>query len=140
MSFEFCRCCLKAFSWIREVFSVGPREIVRVKLRREVSGEKFDNSAILFLLEGGMEHLSVFRQVVGFVLGATGLVSVSYFGYFTGDEFLSGGCCEIAIIRGAIWDGGNVSVDGFRVFFSAEDAVDGFFPGECVGPEVGEHV
>ena len=137
MSFEFCRCFLKAFRWIREVFSVGLREIVRVKLRGEVTGEEFDDSVILFLLEGGMEHLSVFRQVVGIVLGATGVVSVSYFGYFTGDEFLSGGCCEIAIIRGAIWDGGNVSVDGFRVFVSAIGALDGFFPGECVRPDVG---
>ena len=110
---------------------------MRIELWGEVACEEFDDSAILFLLKGGVEHLSVFRQVVGFVLGATGLVSVSYLGDFTGYEFLRGGSCEIAIVCGTMKDGSDVSVDGFWAFVSAEDAVDGFFPGERVGPDVG---
>ena len=110
---------------------------MRIKLWGEVACEEFDDSAIWFLLKGGVEHLSVFRQVVGFVLGATGLVSVSYLGDFTGNEFFCGGSCEIAIVCGAMSDGSDVSVDGFWVFVSAEGAVDGFFPGERVGPDVG---
>ena len=77
---------------------------MRVELRGEVPCQKLDDAAILFLLEGGVEHLSVFRQVVGFVLGATGLglVSISYLGGFTGYEFFSGGSCEVAVVCGPI--------------------------------------
>jgi len=110
---------------------------MRVELRGEVACEEFDDSAILLLFKGVVKHLSVFRQVVGFVLGATGLVSVSYLGDFTGNEFFCGGSCEIAIVCGAMSDGSDVSVDGFWIFISAEGAVDGFFPGERVGPDVG---
>ena len=110
---------------------------MRVELRGEVACEEFDDSAILFLLKGGMEHLSVFRQIVVFVLGVTSLVLVPYLGDFTGYEFLCGSSCEVAIVCGAIWDGGNVSVDGFWVFVSAEGAVDDLFPGKLVGPDVG---
>jgi hypothetical protein len=110
---------------------------MRIELRGEVPCEEFDDSAILFLLKGGMEHLSVFRQIVGFVLGATSLVSVPYLGDFTGYEFLCGSCCEVAIVCGTMSDGGDVLVDCFWVFVSAEGAVDGFFPGERVGPDVG---
>ena len=117
------------------MFAVRPRHVVRVQLGGEFTCEEFDDSAILLLFKGVVKHLSVFRQVVGFVLGATGLVSVSYLGDFTGYEFLRGGSCEIAIVCGTMGDGGDVSVDGFWVFVSAEGAVDGFFPGECVGPE-----
>ena len=46
---------------------------------REFSCEKFDDSAVLFLLKCGVEHLPVFRQVVGFVLGPTVLVAASDF-------------------------------------------------------------
>jgi hypothetical protein len=53
---------------------------MRIELRGEVACEEFDDLAILFLLKGGVEHLSVFRQVVGFVLEATSLVSVPYLG------------------------------------------------------------
>jgi hypothetical protein len=106
---------------------------MRGELRGEVSCEEFDDLAILLLFKGGVEHLTIIRQVVGFVFRATGVVSVSYFGNFTGYEFLDGGCCEVAIICGAIWDGGNVSADGFRIFVSAE----GFFSGERVRPDVG---
>ena len=75
---------------------------MRIELRGEVSCQEHDDSAILLLLEGGVEHLSVFRQVVGLVLGATGLVSVSYLDNFTGYEFLSAGSCEVAVVCGTI--------------------------------------
>ena len=110
---------------------------MRIELRGEVTCEEFDDSAILFLLKGGVEHLSVFRRVVGFVFGATSLVSVLYLGDFTGYEFLRGGSCEITVVCGAVCDGGGVSVDSFWVFVSAECAVDGFFPCERVGLDVG---
>ena len=45
-----------------------------VQLRREVSREKFDDATILFLFEGEAEHLPVFREDRGFVLGTSGLV------------------------------------------------------------------
>ena len=108
-----------------------------IELRGEVACEEFDDSAILFLLKGSVEHASVFRQVVGFVLGAVSLVSVPYLGNFTGYEFVRGGSCEIAIVCGTMGDGSDVSVDGFWIFVSAEGAVDGFFPVERVGPDVG---
>ena len=136
-TFELCRCCLEAFNWVREVFPVGPRWVMRIELWGEVASEEFDDAAILFLLKGGVEHLSVFRQIVGFVLEATSLVSVPYLGNFTGYKFLCGGSCEVAIVCGTICDGGDVSVDSFWVFVSAECAVDGFFPCERVGPDVG---
>ena len=81
---------------------MGPREVVRIELRGEVPCQELDDSAIQFFLEGGVEHLSVFRQVVGLVLGATGLASVAFLGDFTGDELLSGGSCKIAVVGGAI--------------------------------------
>ena len=45
-----------------------------VQLRREVSREEFDDATVLSLFEGGAEHLPVFREVCGFVLGTSGLV------------------------------------------------------------------
>ena len=62
---------------------------------------------------------------------------VACLGNFTGYEFLSGGSCEIAVVCRVICDGGNVSIDCFWIFVSAESVVDGFFPGERMGPEVG---
>ena len=82
--------------------SIWSREVVRIELRGEVPCQELDNSAILFLLKCCVEHLSVLRQVVGLVLGATSLVSVAYFGDFTGYEFLGGGGCEIAVVGRAI--------------------------------------
>ena len=72
------------------MLSVGSREIMRIELRGEVPCQELDDSAILFLLKCGVEHLSVFRQDVGLVLGTTDLVLVAYLGDFTGYEFLSG--------------------------------------------------
>jgi hypothetical protein len=110
---------------------------MRVELRGQIACEEFDDLAILFLLKGEAEHLPVFRQVVGFIMGATSLVSVPYLGDFTGYEFHCGGSCEVAIVCGTMWDSGNVSVNGIRVFVSAEGAVDGFFPGERMRPDDG---
>ena len=45
-----------------------------VQLRREVSREEFDDATVLFLFEGGAEHLPVFHEVCRFVLGTSGLV------------------------------------------------------------------
>ena len=64
--------------------------------------QELDDSVILFLLKCCVDHLSVLRQVVGLVLGATSLVSVAYFGDFTGYEFLGGGGCEIAVVCRAV--------------------------------------
>ena len=84
---------MKAFNWVGEVLSVGAWKIMRIELRGEVPCQE---------LECGVEHLSVFRQVVGFVLGATGLVSAAYLGDFIGYNFLGGGSCEIAVVCRAI--------------------------------------
>ena len=72
------------------MLSVESGEIMRITLWGEVPCQKLDDAAILFLLEGGVEHLSVVRQVVGFVLGATGLVSAAYLGDFIGYKLLGG--------------------------------------------------
>ena len=42
-----------------------------VQLGWEVSREKFDDATVLFLFEGRAEHLSVLREVHGFVVDAT---------------------------------------------------------------------
>ena len=70
---------LETFDGVGEVLSIGSREVVRIKL------QELDDSAILFLLKCCVEHLSVLHQAVGLVLGATCLVSVAYFGDFTGN-------------------------------------------------------
>ena len=53
-----------------------------VQLRRKVSRKEFDDATILFLFKGRTEHLPVFSEVVGLVLGATSLVSAADYGYF----------------------------------------------------------
>ena len=80
--------------------------------------------------------MSVLRQIVGLVLEATGLVAVAYLGKFIGYELLGGSGGEVAVVGGAVCYGGDVSVDGLRVFVIAEGAVDSFFPGERMGPDV----
>ena len=105
-----------------------------VKRGREFSCEEFDDAAILFLLECGAEHLPVFRQVIGFVLSPTGLISASDFGDFAGNEFLRGCGSEVAVVCWTMRDGGYESIDSFWVFVSAEGVVYGFFPGVCVEP------
>ena len=60
----------------------------------------------MFLFECVAEHLPIFRQVVDFVLGPTGLVSSAYFCDFVSYKFLGGRSVEIAVERGAMGDGG----------------------------------
>ena len=107
---------------------------------REFPCEEFDDTAILFLLKCRAEHLPVFREVVGFVLCPAGFVTASDFCNFAGNEFLRRRRGEIAVVCGAVGDGGYVSVDSFGIFVPTEGPVDGFFPGEGVGPYVGEDV
>ena len=73
---------------------------------REVTREEFDDSAVLFLFECVAEHLPVFRQIVGFVLGSTCLVSAADFCDFSGYEFLGGRSVEVAVECGAVGDSG----------------------------------
>ena len=68
---------------------------MRVELWGEVACKEFDDSAISFLLKGSVEHLSVFRQVVGLVLKATSLVAALYLGDFTGYELLCGAAVRL---------------------------------------------
>ena len=67
-------------------------------------------------------------------------MQASDFGNFAGNEFFRGRSGKVAIVGGAVRDGGYVSIDSFWVFISAEGPVNGFFPCECVGPYVGEYV
>ena len=80
-----------------------------VQLRREVSREEFDDATILFLFESRADHLPVFREVRGFVLGTSGLVFAPDYRDFVTYEFFRGDC-----------------------------AMDGFFPGVCKCPDVVE--
>ena len=44
---------MKAFDWVCEVFAIGAREVMRVEWGRELTGEEFDEPAVLFLLKAG---------------------------------------------------------------------------------------
>ena len=68
----------------------------------EVTGEEFDQSAILFFLIGVVEHFAVVSGVVGSVLSSPGLVGAVEEGDFLGNEFPCGGCCEVAVIGWAM--------------------------------------
>ena len=109
-----------------------------VQLRREVSREEFDDATILFLFESGAEHLPVFREVRGFVLGTSGLVFASDYRDFFPYEFFRGARGEIPVIVGAIPDHVDISLDCVWIVVVAECAVDGFFPGVCKCPDVVE--
>ena len=56
----------------------------------EVTGEEFDQSAILFFLIDVMEHFAVVCGVVGLVLSSPGLVGAAEEGDFLGNEFPCG--------------------------------------------------
>ena len=93
---------------------------MRVQLRREVSREEFDDATVLFLFEGGVEHLPVFREVRGFVLGTSGLGFASDYRDFFPYKLSRGGGSEIPVIVGAVPDRGDISLDCFWVFVVAE--------------------
>ena len=111
-----------------------------VQLRREVAREEFDDATVLFLFEGRTEHLSVFREVHGFVVDATCLVLSPDCRDFCCYEFLSGGRSEGPVVGRAIPHRSDVALDCFWIFIFAEGSVNCFFPGECEGPDVFEHV
>ena len=109
-----------------------------VQLRRKFSREEFDNATILLLFEGGAEHLPVFREVCGFVLGTSGLVFAPDYRDFFTYEFFRGDCDEVPVIVWSIPNHVDISLDCFWIFVVAECAVDGFFPGVCKCPDVVE--
>ena len=109
-----------------------------VQLRREVSREEFDDATILFLFKSRAEHLPVFREVCGFVLGTSGLVFAPDYREFFPYELFRRGSSEIPVVIGAIPDRGDIALDCFWVFVVAECSVDGLFPGVCKCPDVVE--
>ena len=111
-----------------------------VQLRREVSREEFDDATVLFLFEGGAEHLPVFREVRGFVLGTSGLVFAPDYREFFRNELLRRGSSEIPVVIGTIPDRGDIALDCLWVFIIAEGSVDGLFPGVCKCPYIVECV
>ena len=84
----------------------------------------------MLLLEGGAKHLPVFSEVVGLVLGATGLVFASDYGDFLRYEFLRWGCSEVPVVGWALANQVDVALNCFGVFVITEGSVDCFFPGE----------
>ena len=96
----------------------------------EVSREEFDDATILLLFEGGAKHLPVFSEVVGLVLGATGLVFASDYGDFLRYEFLRWGYSEVPVIGWVLANRVDVSLDCFWVFVITECSIDCFFPRE----------
>ena len=99
-------------------------------MRWIVPREEFDGAIILLLLEGGAEHLPVFSEVVGLVLGASGLVFASDYGDFLRYEFLRWGCSEVPVIGWVLANRVDVSLDCFGVFVITECSMDCFFPRE----------
>ena len=109
-----------------------------VQLRRKVSREEFDNATILLLFEGGAEHLPVFREVRGLILGTSGLVFAPDDRDFFAYEFFRGDCDEVPVVVWAVPNHVDISLDCFGILVVAECAVDGFFPGVCKCPDVVE--
>ena len=71
---------------------------MRVEWGGEFSGEEFDESAILFLFVGVVEHFAVVSGVVRSVLSSPGLVGAAEEGNFLGDELTCGGGCKVAVV------------------------------------------
>ena len=94
----------------------------------EVTGEEFDQSAILLFLIGVVEHFAVVSGVVGSVLCSPGLVGAAEKGDFLGNEFTCGGGCEVAVIGWAVAQLCLVADHCLWVFVSTEGFVDGLFP------------
>ena len=68
------------------------------RVGREVTGEKFDESAILLFLIGAVEHFAVVCGVVRPVLRSPGLVGAAEEDNLLGDEFTCGGGCKVAVV------------------------------------------
>ena len=68
---------MEAFDWVSEVFTIWAREVMWIKWGREVSSEEFDESAILFLFIGVVEHFEVVCGVIRSILGSPGLAGAA---------------------------------------------------------------
>ena len=130
-------CSVEAFDWVREVFSVGAWEVMRVEWGGELAGEDFDEPAVLFLFRCVMEHFPVVRGVVCAVLGSPSLVRAAEKGNFFGDELSGGSRGEVTVVGWVIAQLGLVADDRFGVFVSTEGFVYGFFPYESEVADVG---
>ena len=64
----------------------------------ELTGEEFDEPAVLFLFVCVMKHFPVVCGMVCTVLGSPSLVGAAEEGNFLGDEFSGGGGCEVAVV------------------------------------------
>ena len=74
--------------------------------------------------------MPVFSEVVGLVLGATGLVFTLDYGDFLRYEFLRWGCSEVPVIGWVLANRVDIALNCFVVFVITECPVDRFFPRE----------
>ena len=74
--------------------------------------------------------MPVFSEVVGLVLGATGLVFASDYGDFFRYEFLRWGCGEVPVVGWVLANQVDVALNCFGVFVTAECSMYCFFPRE----------
>ena len=128
---------MEALDWVGEVFAVGTREVLRVERGRELTGEEFDEPAVLFLFVCVMEHFPVVCGMVCAVLGSPSLVGAAEKGNFFGDELSCGSRGEVTVVGWVIAQLGLVADDRFGVFVSTEGFVYGFFPYESEVADVG---
>ena len=99
-----CRLNLADAAWRHSIGSVrcsplGPGRSYGSSGGGEVTGEEFDQSAILLFLIGVVEHFAVVSGLVGSVLSSPGLVRAAEEGDFLGYEFPCGGGCEVAVVE-----------------------------------------
>ena len=79
----------------------------------ELTGEEFDEPAVLFLFICVMEHFPVVRGVVCAVLGSSSLVRAAEKGNFFGDELSGGRRGEVTVVGWDIAQLGLVADDRF---------------------------
>ena len=136
MPLEFSGGSLETFDWVCEVFAVGAWEVMRVKWG-ELTGEEFDEPAILFLFVCVMKHFPVFCGMVCTVLGSPSLVGAAEKGNFFGDELSGGSHGEVTVVGWVIAQLRLVADDRVGVFITTEGFVYGFFPYESEVADVG---
>ena len=103
----------------------------------ELTGEEFDEPAILCLFVRVMEHFPVVCGMVCAVLGSPSLVGAAEKGNFLGDELSGGSQGEVTVVGWVIALLGLVADDRVGVFVSTEGFVYGFFPYESEVADVG---
>ena len=103
----------------------------------ELTGEEFDEPAVLFLFVCVMEHFSVVCGMVCAVLGSPSLVGAAEKGNFFGDELSGGSQGEVTVVGWVIAQLRLIAADCFGVFISTEGFVYGFFPYEGEVADVG---